>query len=194
MGVAQHFRKLLTVALPEGQQVVLRLADAAVVHALFASADQRLFGPLPCVVVADCVGATWHRHQPRQTPPPELLTPYRLSHDLNAALDDVDQRRALLDLDAHLLKHFPERHVGSVITQRWPRLQQLHAQASGLGLSSQSELFYYANLMAWLGTSTLEEHPDIARLLHSPSLQPLSERLALAADLARSKANTGGQP
>ena len=193
-GVAQHLRKLLTVALPEGQQVVLRLADAAVANALFASADQCLFGPLSCVVVADCVRATWHRHQLRQTPPPELLTPYRLSLKLNAALDDVDQRRALLELDAHLLKHFPERHVGSVITQRWPRLQQLQLQASALGLSSQSELFYYANLMAWLDTSTLEEHPDIARLLQSPSLQPLGERIALAADLAERKANTGGQP
>lgn len=194
LGVAQHLRKLLTVALPEGQQVVLRLADAAVANALFASADQCLFGPLSCVVTADCVSATWHRHQPRQPPPPELRTPYRLSSELNAALDNVDHRRALLDLDAHLLKHFPERHVGSVITQRWPRLQQLQAQASALGLSSQSELFYYANLMAWLGTSTLEEHPDIARLLQSPSLQPMGERIALAADLAERKANTGGQP
>ncbi|WP_028624559.1 DUF4123 domain-containing protein [Pseudomonas sp. Ant30-3] len=194
LGVAQHLRKLLTVALPEGQQVALRLADAAVANALFASADQCLFGPLSCVVVADCVNATWHRHQPRQPQPPELPTPYRLSHELNAALDDVDHRRVLLDLDAHLLKHFPERHLGAGIAQRWPRLQQLQVQASTLGLSSQSELFYYANLMTWLNTSTLKEHPDIARLLHSPSLQPLGERIALAANLAERKANTGGHP
>ncbi|VVM63096.1 hypothetical protein PS662_01402 [Pseudomonas fluorescens] len=182
--VAQHLRKLLTVELPEGLPVVLRLADAAVAQALFGSGDQRLFGPLSCVVTADSVSASWQRHQPRLPECPELSTPYRLSPELNAALEQVDRRRALLELDAHLLTFFPARHCGETVAQRWPLLEQLEAQAIALGLSGQSELFYYANVMAWLDGSALEQHPHIARLLHTPSLQSPGERVALAADLA----------
>lgn len=184
--VAQHLRQLLTVELPEGLPVVLRLADAAVAHALFGSGDQRLFGPLSCVVTADSVNANWQRHQPRLPQSPELSTPYRLSPELNAALDRTDRRRALLELDAHWLTYFPERHDGETVALRWPMLEQLEAEANALGLSSQSELLHYANLVAWLDGTALEQHPAIAQLLHSPSLQPPGERVALAADLAHS--------
>lgn len=192
--VAQHLRKLLTVELPEGLPVVLRLADAAVAQALFGSGDQRLFGPLSCVVTADSVSANWQRHQPRLPDCPELTAPYRLSAELNAALDRVDQRRTLLELDAHLLKYFPERHGGETVAQRWPMLEQLEAEAGALGLSSQSELLHYANVMASLDGSSLDQHPHINRLLHTPSLQSPGERVALAADLAHQWASQGGHP
>ncbi|POA35674.1 MULTISPECIES: DUF4123 domain-containing protein [unclassified Pseudomonas] len=189
--VAQHLRKLLTIELPEGLPVVLRLADAAVAQALFGSGDQCLFGPLSCVVMADSVDGHWHRHQPRLTECPELSTPYRLSPEQNAALDRVDRRRALLELDTHLLSFFPQYPVGKTVGERWPMLEQLEAEASALGLCSQSELFYYANVMAWLNGSTLEQHPHIAQLLHTPSLQSPGERVALAADLAHRWATEG---
>ena len=192
--VAQHLRQLLTVELPDGQPVVLRLADASVMHALFGSGDQRLFGPLSCVVIVDSLSADWHRHQPRLPESPKLSTPYRLSHELNAALDNVDRRRALLELAAHLLKYFPERPGGETVAQRWPMLEQTEAEASALGLSSQSELFYYANLMAWLDGTALEQHPAIAQLLHSPSLQPPGERVALAAERVHHLAIQQGHP
>ncbi|KNH44218.1 DUF4123 domain-containing protein [Pseudomonas lini] len=191
--VAQHLRKLLTVELPEGLPVVLRLADAAVAQALFDSGDQRLFGPLSCVVMADSVSAHWQRHQPRLPECPALPTPYRLSHELNAALDRVDRRRSLLELDAHLLNYFPERHGSETVAQRWPMLEQLEAEAGALGLSSQSELLHYANVVAWLGDTALEQHPSIAHLLHTPSLQSPGERVALAADLAQRWASQGGR-
>lgn len=38
------------------------------------------------------------------------------------------------------------------------------------------------------------EHPEINRLLHNPSLQPIGERIVLAADLARQWANERGRP
>jgi hypothetical protein len=193
-GVAQHLRKLLTVEMPEGLPVILRLADAAVARALFGHGDQRLFGPLSCVVTADSVGANWHRHPPRSSERPDLPTPYRLSPEQNAALDHADRRRVLLELDAHLLAHFPERYGGETVAQRWPMLEQVEAEASTLGLSSQSELFYYANVMARLDGSPLGQHPEINRLLHSPSLQPIGERIVLAADLARQWADERGRP
>ena len=192
--VAQHLRKLLTVELPEGLPVVLRLADAAVARTLFASGDQRLFGPLSCVVTADCVGGIWHCHQPRLSDRPELQTPYRLSPELNAALDSVDLRRTLLDLDAHLLTYFPDHPRSETVVERWPLLEQLEAEARTLGLSSPSELFYYANVMTWLDGTAVEHHPSIARLLHSPSLQSPGERVALAADLAQRWASQGSRP
>ncbi|MHC8371793.1 DUF4123 domain-containing protein [Pseudomonas sp. MDT1-85] len=192
--VAQHLRKLLIVELPEGLPVVLRLADAAVAQALFGSGDQRLFGPLSSVVTADSAGANWQRHQPRLPECPELPTPYRLSPELNAALDRVDRRRMLLELDAHLLKYFPDRHGGETVAQRWPMLEQLEAEAGALGLSSQSELFHYANVIASLDGSPLDQHPHINRLLHTPSLQSPGERVALAADLAHQWASQRGHP
>lgn len=192
--VAQHLRKLLTVELPEGLPVFLRLADAAVARALFSSGDQRLFGPLAGVVTSDGVAADWQYHQPRLAECPDLPTPYRLSAEQNSALDQADQRRVLIELDAHLLKHFPDFHRGATVAQRWPVLERLGAEASSLGLSSQSELFYYANVMAWLNGSPLEQHPHLNRLLHTPSLQPIGERIALAADMAHEWANQRGRP
>lgn len=182
--VAQHLRQLLTVEMPEGLPVVLRLADAAVAQTLFGSGDQRLFGPLSCVVTADSLCANWQRHEPRSAERPELTTPYRLSPELNAALDRADRRRALFELDAHLLEFFPEHYAGATVAERWPMLEQLETEANALGLTSQSELLYFANAMAWLNGTALEEHPAIAQLLHSPSLQSPGERVALAADLA----------
>ncbi len=182
--VAQHLRKLLIVEPAEEHKTLLRLADAGVAHALFGSGDQRLFGPLSCVVTADHLGANWHRHAPRLPQPAELPTPFRLSPEQNAALNQVDRRRALLELDTHLLRFFPRYLVGETVAERWPRLEQLAAEASTLGLSSQSERYYYANVMAWLNGSTLDQHPHIAQLLHAPSLQSPGERVALAAHLA----------
>lgn len=192
--VAQHLRKLLTVELPEGTSAFLRLADAATARTLFGSGDQRLFGPLSCVVTADGVEADWQRHQPRLTECPELPTPYRLSLEQNAALEQVDRRRVLLELDAHLRRFFPDRSVADTVAGRWPMLEQLEAEASTLGLSSQSELFYYANLMAWLDGSSPDPHSHLHRLLHTPSLQPIGERIALAADMAHQWANERGRP
>ena len=192
--VAQHLRKLLTVELPEGLPVFLRLADAAVARPLFSSGDQRLFGPLSCVVTSDGVAVDWQYHQPRLAECPDLPTPYRLSAEQNSALDQADQRRVLIELDTHLLKHFPDFHRGATVAQRWPVLERLGAEASSLGLSSQSELFYYANVMAWLNGSPLEQHPHLNRLLHTPSLQPIGERIALAADMAHEWANQRGRP
>ena len=192
--VAQHLRKLLTVELPEGLPVVLRLADAAVARILFGSGDQRLFGPLSCVVTADIVGANWHRHQPRSSERPDLPTPYRLSPEQSSALDHADRHRVLLELDANLLRHFPERLRGESVSERWPMLEQLETEASALGLDNPSGLFYYANVMARLDGSPLGQHPEINRLLHNPSLQPIGERIVLAADLARQWANERGRP
>ncbi|MFJ2357749.1 DUF4123 domain-containing protein [Pseudomonas fluorescens] len=183
--VAEHLRKLLVVELPAGQSAFLRIADAAVAHALFAHADQRLFGPLTCVVTADCVNDVWHGHRPRLAECPALAVPYRLDPELNAALDQVDRRRRLLELDAHLLKHFREFHVGETLGQRWPLLDLMETQASALGLSSQSELFNYANLLALLDSHDITEHPPIHHVLHTPSLQSPGERVTLAVDMAQ---------
>jgi len=192
--VAEHWRKLLTVELPTGAPALLRLADAAVAQALFASAQPSLFGPLTCVVTADRVPAVWHVHRSRQAECPPLCPPYRLSAEQSAALDQVDRRRMLLDLDAHLLRYFRDFHRGETLSQRWPMLEDIEARASALHLSCQAELFNYANLTALLDGSAIEQHPHIQQLLHSPSLQPAGERVALAVDLAERWARQRNKP
>lgn len=192
--VAEHLRKLVAVKLPTDQSALLRLADAAVMRAMLASADQSLFGPLSCVVSADCVNALWHCQRPRQAECPTLAAPYRLSAEQDAALDLVDRRRTLLDLDAHLLKHFCAFHVGETPGMRWPMLEQIATQSDALGLSNKSELFNYANLMAWLDGHDIAQHPHIHHLLHAPSLQPSGERVALAAELALRWASQRARP
>ncbi|WP_025113325.1 DUF4123 domain-containing protein [Pseudomonas sp. H1h] len=191
--VAQHLRKLLAVEITEDLPVMLRLADAAVANVLFGSDDQRLFGPLSCVLTADCVAANWHRHQPRLPERLDLPTPYRLSAEQNSALDQADHRRALIELDAHLLSYFPAHHDGKTLAQRWPRLEQLREQARALDLSSKSELFFYANVMASMEGATPEQHSHIHQLLQTSSLQPPDERVALAAELAHQWAIQRGQ-
>jgi hypothetical protein len=192
--VTEHLRKLMAVKLPTDQSALLRLADAAVMRAMLASADQSLFGPLTCVVSADCVNALWHCQRPRQAECPTLVAPYRLSVEQNTALDLVDRRRTLLELDAHLLKHFCAFHVGETPGLRWPMLEQIATQSDALGLSNKSELFNYANLMAWLDGQDIVQHPHIHHLLHAPSLQPSGERVALAAELAQRWANQRARP
>jgi hypothetical protein len=192
--VAEHLRKLLIVELPAGQSALLRLADAAVAHALFASADQRLFGPLTGVVAADCVNDVWHSHRPRLAECPTLAVPYRLDPELNAALDQADRRRRLLELDVHLLKHFRAFHVGETLGQRWSSLDLVETQASALGLSSQFDLFNYANLLALLDSHDLVQHPPIHHVLHTPSLQSPSERVTLAVDMAQRWASQRERP
>ena len=193
-GVAEHLRKLITVELPAGQSAFLRMADAAVAQALFASADQSLFGPLTCVVTADVVNDLWRLQRPRQTQNPALAVPYRLSPEQDVALDQVDRRRTLMELDAHLLKHFREFHVGETLGQRWPLLDLMETQSSALGLTCQSELYNYANLTALLDGSDIGQHPAIHHLLHTPSLQSPGERIALAVDLAARWASQRAKP
>ncbi|MCF4996891.1 DUF4123 domain-containing protein [Pseudomonas syringae] len=191
--VAEHLRKLLTVETPDGHTVLLRLADAAVMRALFDTEDPQLTGPLTCAVTADSRHGSWQIQRPIEFDTPTLQTPYRLSAGLDAALTDVDQRRVLLDLDAHLLAHFPDQHVGDSVASRWPALEQCQAQAQSIGLSTPSELLYYANVMAWLDGDS-EQHPQIHQLLHTPSLQSPGERVALAAALAYDWAIQRGRP
>lgn len=182
--VAEHLRQLLIVELPSAQSALLRLADAAVARALLASADPSLFGPLNCVVTADRVNAVWHIQRPRQPDCPPLRLPYRLSAEQDAALNQVDRRRTLLDLDAHLRKHFPGFHGEQCLSLRWPMLERIETEAHALGLNCPSELFNYANLMPLLDGSDISQHRHIHHLLYAPSLQSPGERVALAVALA----------
>ncbi len=79
------------------------------------------------------------------------------------------------------------------LAQRWGVLDQLETQASALGVGGPSALFYYANVVFWLGSSEFEQHPQIHHLLHTPSLQSPGERVALAAALAHQWAAERGR-
>jgi len=185
--VVAHLRELLTVHVPDGPEVMLRLADPAVTHALFAmpDRDERLFGPINMLVLPDCATGCWHQHQRCASNATVLPKKYTLSAEQNAALDCADLRRAALKLDAHLLEYFPQRHATSSLPQRWPDLHQQVSNAYAQGFTSQSDLTYYVNVLAWLGDSSLAQHPEIGRLLGSTSVGTPGTRVAAAAELAR---------
>lgn len=189
--VVGHLRELLTVHVPDGPEVMLRLADPAVTHALFnmPGRDERLFGPIDTLVLADCVENRWHRHQRLASDGSVLPKKYRLSLEQNTALDSADLRRATLKLDAHLLEYFPGLRTSNSLPQRWPALQQQVRDAYAQGFSSQSDLTYYINIFAWLGDSPIAQHPEIARLLDRTCTGTSSARVAAAAELARTWAN-----
>ncbi|MEB0043585.1 MULTISPECIES: DUF4123 domain-containing protein [unclassified Pseudomonas] len=191
LAVVGHLRGLLTVQVPDGPEVMLRLADPAVAHALFnmPNRDERLFGPIDTLVLADCVEGRWHRHQRCASDASVLPKKYVLSAEQNNALDGADLRRATLKLDAHLLEYFPDLRTSGSLPQRWPALHQQVSDAYALGFSSQSDLTYYVNIIAWLGDSPIAQHPEIARLLDRACVGASSTRVAAAAELARTWAN-----
>jgi hypothetical protein len=190
--VVAHLRELLTVHVPDGPEVALRLADPSVIHALFAmpDRDERLFGPIDTLVLADSVEGRWHRHQRCASDARGLPKKYVLSPEQNGALDRADLRGATLKLDAHLLEYFPDLRTSNSLPQRWPALHQKVSNAYAQGFSSQSDLTYYVNIFAWIGDSPLAHHPEIARLLDHACVGTSSARVAAAAELARTWANS----
>lgn len=184
--LAQHLRGLLTVFVPEGPELMLRVADPAVTQALFGAQgrDERLFGPIDTLVVPDRVIGRWHCHQQVEPAPDKLPKRYELSAEQGTALDAADLRRATLKLDTHLLEYFPEYGLRP-LPERWPALDQHVRDAYAQGFNSQSDLTYYVNIFAWLGSSPLQQHPRIAQLLATSSARPPNARIAEAAELAR---------
>ncbi|WP_256735657.1 hypothetical protein [Pseudomonas sp. dw_612] len=120
---------------------------------------------------------------------------FRTANDVLPRLDNAGffYDVQVLEFRARAALNQPCRGKLELVSER-PVLEQLEADAGALGLSCQSELFYYANVMASLDGTSLDQHPHIHRLLHTPSLQSPGERVALAADLAHQWAIQRGRP
>ena len=188
-----HLRWLVRVRHPLGEDMLLRLADPAVVHALFGQAergnDATLFGPIERVVVADRIQACWHQHQcPGSTEVTRHDRPYQLTETQLELLGEVGFRGILIRLDEHLRDYFPDYQHGLSQPERWKHIRALAERAYTQGFQSEHDITLYANIFGLLGEDALQTHIDIAELLGQASPLTPSQRIEQAADLAYARA------
>ncbi|MBX8577906.1 DUF4123 domain-containing protein [Pseudomonas cichorii] len=188
-----HFRWLTSVMHPQGEEVLLRVADPAVTHALLAHAnsikDATLFGPCTQVVTADAALGCWHVDQrPGKALEPDHKQLYRLSDEQLSQLDEVNFRSLVLRLDEHMHEYFPSYQAQATPLQRWEHLHTLASTSYDRGFNTELDITLYANIHGFLGERALEEHPDLDAILKTPSEQTPAQRLERVADIAQERA------
>ncbi|WP_166226367.1 DUF4123 domain-containing protein [Pseudomonas atagonensis] len=190
-----HFRWLTSVMHPLGEEVLLRIADPAVTHALLAHAetikDPTLFGPCKQIVTADAALDCWYiNNRPGNAPEPDHSKRYRLSEAQLSQLDEVNFRNVVMRLDAHMQEYFPSYQVQSTPQQRWEHLHTLASTSYDRGFNTELDITLYANIHGFLGERALEEHPDLDAILKTPSEQTPAQRLERVADISQERAAT----
>jgi hypothetical protein len=190
-----HFRWLVSVRHPLGEDMLLRLADPAVVHALLGQSardnDVTLFGPIEQVVAADRIEGCWHQHQ-RSGAAGDARhdRPYQLSESQLEILGEVAFRGILIRLDVHMREYFPGYQHALSQPERWQHLRLLAEQAYAQGFLSEHDITLYANIFGLLGTDALSAHTDIAALVGQPSSLTPTQRIEQAADMAYTRAQS----
>ncbi|PIF52455.1 uncharacterized protein DUF4123 [Pseudomonas sp. 29] len=190
-----HFRWLTSVMHPLGEEVLLRIADPAVTHALLAHAetikDPTLFGPCKQIVTADAALDCWYiNNRPGNAPEPDHSKRYRLSEAQLSQLDEVNFRNVVMRLDAHMQEYFPSYQAQSTPQQRWEHLHALASTSYDRGFNTELDITLYANIQGFLGERALEEHPDLDAILKTPSEQTPAQRLERVADIAQERVAT----
>lgn len=190
-----HLRWLVSVRHPLGEEMLLRLADPAVIYALLEpalhDADATLWGPVEQIVAADRMQNSWHQLQrPGSATAARHDRPYQLSDAQLERLGEVAFRGILIRLDEHLREYFPDYHQALTPPDRWQHLRTLAEQAYAQGFHSEQDITLYANIFGLLGDSALQEHTDIAELLTQKSSLTPSQRIEQAADLAYARAQS----
>lgn len=188
-----HFRWLTSVSHPQGAEVLLRVADPAVMHALLVHAhsinDPTLFGPCTQIVCADAVLGRWHvNRRPGLAPKADHAQRYRLSDEQISQLDGVNERAVIRRLDKHLHEHFPEFQTNLDQAQRWIYLNELASGAYTRGFYSEHDLTLFANIHGFLGVHALVEHSDLDAQLNTPSARTSTQRLEYIASIAEDRA------
>ncbi|APC14774.1 hypothetical protein BLL42_03165 [Pseudomonas frederiksbergensis] len=193
--MVKHLRWLTSVLHPQGEEVLLRLADPAVAHALLGHAerikDSTLFGPCQQIVTADAAVGYWHIHQrPGKPSDPQYTKPYRLSDEQLSQLDEVNFRGIVMRLDEHMHEFFPSYLAGAAPLQRWEHLHSLASTSYDRGFNTELDITLYANIHGFLGDRALEEHPDLDAQLKTPSEQTPAQRLEEVASIAKERAES----
>jgi len=193
--VLNHLRWLIALRHPQGEAMLLRLADPAVMQALLEptqrDADATLWGPIEQIVAADRMQNSWHQLQrPGSAPVARHDRPYRLSDAQLERLGEVAFRGILIRLDQHLREYFPDYQQALSSPERWQHLRMLAEQAYAQGFNSEQDITLYANIFGLLGDDALQAHADIAELLTQKSSRTPSQRIEQAADLAYARAQS----
>lgn len=183
----EHWRHLLSVEHPSGVEVMPRIADPAVMHPIFALAEQaasaRWFGPVQHVCLPDAVALAWRQHQRPASASAEPKI-YRLTDAELAALGDVEFRQFVSGLNQHLQTHFPAFMATLAEPERRPYARQVAEQAYAQGFTSAQEITLYANIFGYLAGKPLADHPDIVQRLTQPPTDAPLNRVKRAAELA----------
>ncbi len=184
----------LVVQHPSGDEVMMRVADPAVLHQLLSSSGQssnaRWLGPTQHMCLPDSFVAQWHEHRrPAEAPAVEPST-LRLTDQELTALGEVEFRRFVLGLVEHINTYFPLVMARFSTLEQRQHAQQLAEIAYGKGFYSAQEVTLYANVVCYLAGQKVESHPDIAQLLNQTSSQTPLERVQRAAALAETRSFT----
>lgn len=190
-----HFRWLTSVMHPQGEEVLLRIADPAVMHALLVHTQSinnpTLFGPCTQIVTADATLGRWHVNtRPGHAPEPDHGKHYRLSDEQLSRLDNVSFRSVVMRLDKHMQTYFPAFQASLDPPERWDYLNQLALRAHAQGFSSEYEITLYSNIHGYLGVHALNEHPDLDAQLKNSSVRTPTQRLEYIANLAKDRAES----
>lgn len=188
-----HLRWLTSVGHPLGEEVLLRIADPAVTHALLTYAesikDPSLFGPCTHIVTADTALECWHQNlRPGDAPKTDHGKRYRLNAEQISRLDQVNFRNVVMRLDQHMHTHFPHYQAHAAPQQRREHLQALASASYDRGFNSELDITLYANIHGFLGEQALVEHPDLNALLETPSARTLTQRIEHIAHVASQRA------
>lgn len=188
----EHLQGLLISRHPQDQPVYLRVADPVVMAALLTldQDDQSsvLYGPVNVFVTADRLNSCWAVHGCPGKPLAPLKPPYQLSNAQLETLSGVSFRNAIIGLGEYLQHHFPSYLEHIAMEQRWARVKALAEQAYALGFAGEIETTDFASIFALLGDDALEQHRDIAKLVHESSPQTPAQRIEYAAQIANLRA------
>lgn len=188
--VMTHLRLLLNAQYqPQGMKVWLRVADPAVMQAIFSHAATaqkfEVFGPIDHVVLPDVINNTWQHHtRPSNEQRPLPQQPYALCEAQQAMLDEVSFRSTLKVLEKHVREKFPSYGANGASDVRWQWVRKWADKAYACGFTSNQDICLYTNVFLLLGDDALEQHPDIATLINQPSMLTPSQRIEKAAELA----------
>jgi hypothetical protein len=188
-----HFRWLTSVSHPQGEEVLLRIADPAVTRALLVHGqslrDPTLFGPCNQLVTADAGQGSWHINlRPGDAPKPDYNQRYRLNDGQLSLLDEVSFRNVVLRLDQHMHEYFPNYQAQVTRRRRWEHLHALASAAYDRGFDSELDSILYANIHGFLGEQALLEHPDLNAVLETSSQRTPTQRLEYVASIAKERA------
>jgi hypothetical protein len=191
--VAAHWRWLASVEHPSGEEMLLRIADPAVAHAVFSdtgSSTTTLFGPCHRVIVVNAVNDGWnHYTRAGERPAPNHAALYRLSERQVDLLNEASFDKRVTELYGHMGEFFPDYRTDLQPQQRWQHLRSLAKRAVELGFESESDIWLYANAHGFLGEQRLADDPEIASLLNPASPLPPSTRIAMITTLVERRSH-----
>lgn len=193
-------RSLIVVQHPSGDEVMMRVADPAVLNQLITASesplDSRWLGPSEQICLPDGLHVQWLEHKRPASAVATVPSTLRLSDEELTALGEVELRRFALRLTRHMTTYFPDVMAQFSETEQRIRAYKLAQIAYAKGFYSAREVTLYANVLGLLLPESVDSYPDIQQLLNQPSTSKTPfERVKLAAKLAQAyRLAAQGQP